>query len=303
MKKRLIFVALAMVTTPVFAQKAPPTKLDSAGALFGVRETVQQIDISPDGNRVVYVTPGPGRTSTVLVAELAGGTPKQVIQSGGNPDRMNWCKFVNNSRMICRIAGQVENAGVLVPFSRLIAVDADGKNIKPLAQERTGYSARSGQFDGDILDWLPDTDGEVLMARHYVSNGAQFSAILGPKEDGLGVERIDVSTMRSTQVEPANKAVDFYITDGRGHVRIKGYQPDRGATGQLSSRIDYRYRLATSQEWHTFSSWEDRGGMVPVEVDAGTNSAYVLKNLDGRLALYRVKLDGSMTSELVYKND
>lgn len=43
--------------------------------------------------------------------------------------------------------------------------------------------------------------------------------------------------------------------------------------------------------------------MAPINVDAGSNSAYVLKSLDGRLALYRVKLDGSMASELVYKND
>ena len=42
--------------------------------------------------------------------------------------------------------------------------------------------------------------------------------------------------------------------------------------------------------------------MVPIEVEESTNSAYVLKTLDGRLALYRVKLDGSMATELVYRN-
>ena len=303
MKKLLLVVALAAATTPVLAQKAPPTKLDSSGALFGVRETVQQIDISPDGSRVVYVTPGPGRSSAVFVADLAGGTPQQVIQSSGNPDRLQWCNFVNNGRLICRIVGQVEGAGPLVPFSRLIAVDTDGKNAQPLGQQSSDYDSRVRQFDGEILDWLPDEDGAVLMARDYVPEAGTSNTKIVRKADGLGIDRIDITTMRSTRVEPAKKLVDYFITDGRGNVRMKGYQPNRGATGQLASRMDFRYRLQDSQEWQAFSTWEGRDGMVPINVDGSSNAAYVLKTLDGRLALYRVKLDGSMASELVYKND
>lgn len=303
MKKRLIAAALAICVSPVIAQSGPPTKLDSSGALFGVRETVQQMDISPDGNRVVYVTPGPGRTSAVFVAELAGGTPQQVIQSGGNPDRLNWCNFVNNSRLICNIVGQIEGGGMLVGFSRLIAVDTNGKNVKPLGQRGSQYDSRIRQFDGEILDWLPDADGSVLMARDYVPEEGTTGTKRSRTANGLGVDRIDVSTLSVTPVEVASKTADFYITDGRGNVRIKAYQPERGGTAQLTPRIEYQYRLPGSKDWQAFSSWEDRAGMVPINVDADSNSAYVLKNLSGRLALYRVKLDGSMASELVYKND
>lgn len=299
----MFVAALASVATPVVAQKQAPTKLDSAGALFGVRETVQQIDISPDGRRVVYVTPGPGRTTAVFVAELAGGTPQQVIQSGGNPDRLNWCNFVNNSRLVCRISGQIEGGGVLVAFSRLIAVDTDGKNVKPLGQRSSQFDARIRQFDGDILDWLPDDAGAVLMARDYVPEEGTTGTKRSRTANGLGIDRIDVSTLTVTPVEPASKTADFYITDGHGNVRIKAYTPARGGTGQLASRTEYMYRQSGSTEWQAFSTWEDRTGMAPINVDADSNSAYVLKNLDGRLALYRVKLDGSMASELVYKND
>ncbi|MGV8943316.1 alpha/beta fold hydrolase [Thermomonas sp.] len=302
-KQLLAVAALAIVTTHAAAQPALPAKLTSSGALFGVRENVQHMDISPDGSKVVYVTPGAGRSTAVFVADLAGGTPQLVIQSGGNPDRLNWCNFVSNIRLICRIIGQVEATGVLVPFSRLIAVDTDGKNTKPLGQQSSDYDSRARQFDGEVLDWLPDEDGVVLMARDYVPEAGTSNTKIVRKADGLGIDRIDVSTMRSTRVEPAKKTVDFFITDGRGNVRMKGYQPDRGATGQLSSRIEFRYRLPDSKEWQPFSNWQDRTGMVPINVDAGSNAAYALKNLDGRLALYRVKLDGSMASELVYKND
>lgn len=43
--------------------------------------------------------------------------------------------------------------------------------------------------------------------------------------------------------------------------------------------------------------------MWPLAVDASANAAYVLKKLDGRFALYRVALDGSMKSELVRKHE
>ena len=304
MKKQLLIVAaLAIVAMPAFAQTAPPTKLNTSGALFGVRENVQHLDISPDGSKVVYVTPGPGRTTAVFLAELSGGIPQQVIQSGGNPDRLNWCNFVGNTRLICRITGQVEITDTLVPYSRLIAVGTDGKNVRPLGQQSSHYDSRPRQFDGDVLDWLPDEDGAVLMARDYVPEAGTSNTMIVRKADGLGIDRIDVSTMQSTRIEPAKKQVDFFITDGRGNVRMKGYQPVRGATGQLSSSTEFRYRLPGSKEWQAFSSWQDRTGMMPINVDAGSNSAYVLKNLDGRLALYRVKLDGSMATELVYKNE
>ncbi|MEJ7746920.1 MAG: S9 family peptidase [Luteimonas sp.] len=302
-KQLLIVAILASTTMPALAQKSPPAKLDTSGALFGVRETVQHIDMSPDGNNIVYVTPGPGRTSAVYVADTASGTQQLVIRSDGNPERLNWCNFVSNGRLICQLIGQVSDAGPLIPFSRLIAVDTDGKNIKPLGQRRSEYDSRIRQFDGDVLDWLPDSNGAVLMAREYVPEAGNIGTKRVRKADGMGVDRVDVTTLQSTAVEAASKAADFFITDGRGNVRVKAYQPQRGGSGQLSSRLEYLYRLPGSQEWTPFSSWEDRVGMSPIDVDAGSNSAYVLKNLDGRIALYRVKLDGSMATELVYKND
>lgn len=299
----MIAASLAGAAMPVAAQKSAPTKLDSAGALFGVRETVQQIDISPDGTRVVYLTPGPGRSSIALVADLAGGAePHTAIQTGGNPDRLSWCKFVSNTRLICQLIGQAALHGVLTPYSRLIAVDADGRNIAMLGQQGSAYDTRVRQFDGDILDWLPDQDGAVLMARDYVPEAAKPNTIIVRSSNGMGVDRIDATTMQVTRVEGAMKAADYFISDGRGNVRIKAYRPS-GGTGQLHGRTIYHYRQEGSKEWQPFSTWEDGSGLIPIDVDAGTNSAYVLKKLGGRLALYRVKLDGSMATDLVYSSD
>ena len=298
----ILTVILASTAISARAQDATP-KPDPSAALFGVRESVGHIDISPNGERVVYVTPGRGRVSAAYVAELSGGAHQLVVQTAGTPDHLGWCNFVSDKRLICQAGGVTDVGGVLVPYSRLIAIDDDGRNMAELGQKRSQYDTRLRQFDGDILDWLPDEKGAVLMAREYVPEAGKQGTRLVRTVDGIGIDRIDVGTMKSTRIEGALKSADFFISDGRGNVRMKGYQVNRGGTGQLSSRVQYHYRLPGSKDWQLFSNWDGGVGMAPIAVDAGSNSAYVLKNLDGRDALYRVKLDGSMATELVYKND
>ncbi len=303
-KRLFIIAALAGIGTPALAQTDAPAKLESSGALFGIRESVLDIDISPDGNHIVYLTPGQGRVTSVYYTDLADGTPKLVIQSNGSPERLAWCKFATNARLVCSIEGMIEKVGELIPFSRLVAVDIDGKNLKELGQKGSSFDARIRQFDGEIIDWLPKENGAVLMARDYVPEAGKNNTHLVRNADGMGVDRIDLTTMQSTRVENPSLMTDYYITDGVGNVRMKAYQPREGGTEKLDAATVYEYRLPGSREWQRFSIWNGGDdGMLPLDIDAGKNAAYVLKKLDGRLALYRVKLDGSMASELVYKND
>ncbi len=303
MNKLLIAAALACAALPALAQKSPPTLLNTSGALFGIRESVEGIDLSPDGSRVVYLAPGPGRATDVYVADLTGGAPKLVMQSGGQAEHLDWCRFAGNQRLVCHLYGYAETAAVPIAFSRLLAVDTDGKNIKPLGLQSTGYDERLRQNDGEILDWLPDEDGAVLMTRDYIPDARSDTKIRNTA-NGLGIDRIDVTTMRSTVVEIAARAVSYFTSDGRGHVRMKAFQAARGVNSQLGGVISFNYRQPGSTDWLPFSTWDqDNEGSAPIAVDAESNSAYVLKKLQGRIALYRVKLDGSMATELVYKND
>lgn len=305
--RNLLVAMMAVLITPALAAAAAPAapaKQDTPGALFGARETVQAIDMSPDGTQVVYVTPGPGRTSVAVVADLVnGGPPRTAFASNGAPDRLSWCGFATNKRLICRVVGQVERAGVLLPYARLLAVDTDGKNFAPLGERGSMYDSRLRQFDGEILDWLANDDNAVLMAREYVpEDSSKFTKIVR-KTDGLGVDRIDMTSLKSTRVEAPTTDADYFLSDGRGNVRIKAFRPNRSGSNQLAALQTFRYRLPDSKEWLPFSTWENDEGMIPIAIDAEINSAYVQMKLDGRMALYRVKLDGSMDTEMVLKND
>src|SRR6185436_14162519 len=97
------------------AQPAAPAAARQATAAerFGVRESVQQIDISPDGRHVVYLQPGPGRSTIVYISDLGSdGEARVVARSSGNPERLRACNFVTNDRLVCRISGMTEVQGI-----------------------------------------------------------------------------------------------------------------------------------------------------------------------------------------------
>ena len=313
----LAAVPACAASTAEAQQAAPPAAGPAAAApsttgqgtpaqRFGVRESVQHIDISPDGQRIVYLQPGPGRSTEVYINDLAANSlPRRVIRSTGVSERLNWCNFVDNDRLICRVSGMAVVDGVLAPFSRLVSMDSNGQNLKLLGQTASYYDARLRQFDGEVLDWLPGGNGEILMARELIPETGRTGSHIARTQDGIGVDRINVRTLASRPVEPPNRTASFYLSDGRGNVRIMATARTDGETGQLLGRTDYVYRTSNSRDWHPLGSEgaQVADSITPLAVDPTLDAAYVLKRLNGRLALYRVKLDGSGATELVYAND
>jgi acetyl esterase/lipase len=273
--------------------------------LFGQRASLQDVDISPDGQSIVYVAPGAGRQTVAYIASLEGGTPQPILSTDANPQRLSWCSFVTNDRLICRIHALTDFAGTLIGNSRLLAIDTDGTDPQELGQRRSEYDAYVRQFDGAILDWLPGEGGDVLMSQEYIPEAGRIGTRLIRKKEGLAVERIDTRTLKKRTIEPPIEHAADYITDAHGNVRIMMAARSQGATGQLSPIIRYHYRRPDRDDWEEFSSYNmlTGDGMVPIAVEADLNAAYVLKRLNGRDALYRVKLDGSMATELVYANE
>lgn len=304
-RKLLVLSALGGISMPLFGAEAATDDLNPQAVVFGARETVDAVDISPDGSKIVYIAPGNGASSVVMVARLRDGDLQPVLSSSGKPDRVSWCNFESDARLICQNRALLDYEGLLVGFSRLYSVSIDGKDVKELGQDDSPYNETIRQSDGAIMDWLPDEDGAVLMSRTYVPEAGRLNTRLVRKKDGLGVDRIDVVTLKATAVEQASQGIDAFMSDGRGHVRMRRWQSVRGATGQLRPEFRYQYRPTGASGWEEFATYniETNEGMYPIAIDAELDAAYVLKKLNGRDALYRVKLDGSMSTELVYAND
>ena len=273
-----------------------------ASAAFGARPSVTAMHMSPDGMNVTYLSPTNGQGSIAFTVNLAkGSAPTPALSADGKPWRLEDCNWVSNDRIVCQIYSVLKDADFgNAGMTRLVAVDADGKNFRVLSTRPKDYT-RGFQFGGnEVIDWLPDESGAVLMTRVYLPDD-HLGSRLGSSAEGLGVDWIDTRTLDVKHVEAPRKDAVGYITDGHGTVRIVETLNTHNGE-QDTGIVGFSYRLPGSREWRKLSDYSevDHSGFYPQAVDHDRNVAYGYKKKDGRLALYSVALDGSLKEELVY---
>jgi dienelactone hydrolase len=299
MFRSFLLAATALVLLPAAAPPADPA------AVFGAREAIQQISLSPSGSRIAFIAPGQGQSTYLYTVDAAGGgKPQLALSADGNPERLWSCGWVSDARLVCTVYIVTDNSGVLagevITATRLIAVDADGKNIKLLSRPTRPDDLYVSFGGGDVVDWLPGEDGAVLMAREYVPEG-KIGTRMEDKREGYGVDRIDTRSLSAKVVEPARRFASTYISDGRGDVRIMGVTEMAG-TGYAKARLNYLYRPKGKRDWTALGSYNviSEEGFYPVAVDPALEVAYGFKRHEGRQALYSISLDGSKRESLVY---
>jgi len=277
--------------------------LEDDAAAFGSREAISEATLSPDGTSVLYVTPGPGPKTYAVISNLVTGKSIPMTSSDGSPENLRWCNYSAPDRAVCRVSWNSRDPeGDILGFGRLIAVDLDGKNAKLLGQPSSWYDAGLRQFDGTILDWNGSRDGTVLMQREYVPEEGKIGSHIVREKQGLGVDSVDTRSIRSLSVEPPKDTASNYMTDERGNVRVMTV-PDVNHSGTFSGRVKYLYRTKSSRDWKTLADYADVDSQIqPLAVDADIDAVYVLKNKNGRLALYTIKLDGTLAERLVAEN-
>jgi len=150
----LLAAASAAALLIVARASAQTYSLPDDAAAFGARESAEGVHISPDGRSVVYIAPAPKGGSLAFVANLETGDVKPFLNSGTGPEKLSWCSFITDQRLVCRYRAILDDTGQLVGFSRLIAVDRDGSHLEQLGQDESFYEAGLRQYDGDIIDWI-----------------------------------------------------------------------------------------------------------------------------------------------------
>jgi dipeptidyl aminopeptidase/acylaminoacyl peptidase len=294
MLRNVAFFVLLLSSGAVFGQQK------SAAEAFGAREGVEDVSLSPDGNKVAYIVPDKGQGSRLYTVDLAnGGQPRPALAASGDPDRLSYCEWVSNARLICGIIMVIKDAGERVAISRLIAVNADGSELKVVSVRQSANAERLSYFGGNLVDLLPGDDGAVLLGREYVPEN-KIGSLISKIEEGYGVDRVDTLSLKSKSIVPPNRLATEYISDGQGAVRIMGIM--KTEAGYDSGVRRYLYRLSGKKDWNTLSEYDSSTslGFNPYAVDAAENAAYGFESTDGRLALYKVKLDGSLAKELIY---
>jgi dipeptidyl aminopeptidase/acylaminoacyl peptidase len=293
----------ALFCAAFLLQAQAPAPADPAAA-FGARESVISIRLSPNGRKVAYVAPSRGQGASLYIVDLDSGESNVAASANGQPQRLGGCGWVSDARLVCTIYVVQRVNGFVTTATRLIALDADGRNVQQLGQNDSPYQRYDRYFGGNVVDWLPGEDGAILMGQQFIPEQRVLTRI-ERRENGYGVVRVDTRSLASRKVVDPNPAAINYISDGQGTVRFMAVQPLRGETGQVSNEIRYMYRPTGSNDWREFGVYNilTRQGPLPAAVDRSLNAAYVFDTLNGRRAVYRVPLDGSNRRELVASHD
>jgi dipeptidyl aminopeptidase/acylaminoacyl peptidase len=300
----LAVAAIAGATQPKDAPRKQ-NPVDDDAAAFGALETAYSAALSADGRRLVFVGPQGGTSTVAAVIDLATGTERQIARANAKPTSLRYCDWSAANRLVCSLSGLKRIHTLLWPVGHTVAMDVDGGHQVYLGQKDLPRQLSRRQADGSIVDWMNGVDGKVLMSRSYVAEET-VGKIMPRIENGLGVARMDTLTGKATLIErPGDEAVE-YISDGLGNIRLMTTTMV-AESGYLRGVDKHFYRLPNERAWHELGTYTYDGkgvrggsGMVLLAVDPLINAAYVLKPLDGRYALHRIKLDGSLHTELVF---
>jgi dipeptidyl aminopeptidase/acylaminoacyl peptidase len=296
---RTAVFALVLVTSVAQAQE---NKAFDAAAAFGARPSASGMSLSPDGQSVAFIRPdtGPGTILTTVNLNKTGDS-RAALYTNGKPDRLGDCRWLSDQRLVCILSRVINDGKFLTPISRWIAVDREGSNFRMLSNNANENTVGYLLHAGEIIDWLPDEAGSVLISREY-SPDAHVGSTIGSVQSGIGVDRIDTRTGQTRQVEAPDESVKAYIADGRGNVRVMALEPKRTVNGEDTGIFEYRYRKTDSREWLKLSDYNSRdgSGFKPIAVDHDLNVVYGFRRNEGRMALFSIKLDGSMTESVVY---
>ncbi|WP_380875318.1 peptidase S9 [Sphingomonas sp. DBB INV C78] len=292
-----LFAGGILLCAPVLAQ----TPTATPEVAFGARESVMGAKLSPKGGRVSFLAPYKDKGIALYTVPVDGSTPPlRALVSTGEPELLRRCDWVSEGRLVCTVYSIQKGAGQVVGTTRMVALNIDGSDLKLVSSRDSGDARYFNRFGGAVIDWLPGQDNAVLVGRQYVPAG-RLDTLIEKKLEGFGVERVDTLTLATKRIVDPARDANEYITDGLGTVRIKGVAELKG-DGYTTGITRYSYRAAGSDDWRRLGDYNSmtEEGFNPYAVDPANDKVYGFLKKDGRKALVRRSLDGTLQDEQVF---
>ncbi len=291
-------LALAVGILPGAASRAaaPPSIED-----FASRPQVEAVSISPDGRYLALIHALKGR-GVAVVMDRQGGPESQMHPVLAEPEhfKFSWCHWATNTRLLCGLRAMVRDR-MVYSVSRLVAVDADGKNVHVLMQN-TGEA--QGQYQDEIVNWNPGPPNTVLieadegLSASEVAAGTQVFGDVGTH--GLpAVFELNVVSGQLSIRQRAREPIRHWITDKHGVARI-GF-------GYSGTTISYWTHLEGDSNWRRLTKFEifsREKHFEPIAISPDDpNSAYALgPSEEGRSAIWLIDLKDKEDPRLVFSH-
>ncbi len=246
--------------------------VDTAAAFFGKKPAVWGMRLSPDGQRVSFLKHHKDDFPIAVVLDLTTGKANLIASSDKKKGvDIVRCEWASDTRLLCAYFGVWKLRGDTLGSTRLVAVDADGSNMKVLLQRQQRKAEEFALNQSAIIDRLPDDPKHIWVQLR--------------KKNGMGVSRVDIEKNNLTTVERPKQGVWQNLSDGRGEIRLR-YKTDK-------FWYDWEYRLAGERKWHRLHRYrpdDDHNIYWPVSISPGSNELYIWDWHEGRTALFQETL-------------
>jgi len=274
----LLTAALCVLGPPAFA--APPVEA------FGRMPMLSDADLSPSGDKVVAIA-SVDQQPMVVVLDTRTGSLKPVLKgesketSTSQAFRVQWCRFKTEQRILCGFRlDYIDEWARLVTSTRLVGLDADGRNNKVLVKR--GGSATQSRFADRIVSMLDDDPEGVLVEVDEDRNGFP------------SVQRVDVNTGLQRSHTGAFTPIRRFYADPEGNVRL--------AMGYVGANISWFVRDGKGPAWRELERYRafSRGSVAFVGFGVRANELYVRRSHEGREALWLVDLEDRENPKLLF---
>jgi dipeptidyl aminopeptidase/acylaminoacyl peptidase len=289
-------LALVIGMAGALADAATPPSIED----FASRPQVEDASISPDGRYLAMIQTRDGK-GFAAVSDRRAGKDQILRVVIAEPDhfRMTWCRWATNTRLLCGFRAMV-NGTVVYAVTRLVAVDADGKNLRVLIQNSR---EAQGQFQDEIVNWSPGKPDTVLieadegMSSDDLAAGVQVYGNVGTHALPAVFE-LNVVTGHMNIRQPARDPIRHWVTDTHGQVRL--------GWGFSGTAISYWAHLDGESSWHRLSKFEvfsRENHFAPIAISAeDPNVAYAIGPSDGRNAIWLIDLTDKEEPKLVFSH-
>ena len=292
---RIGAVTFGLVTCA--AALAAPPSIEN----FAARPAIESATISPDGHYLGVISTHEGRGAAVVIDRSAAHVPPKVVLTEPPHFLLNWCRWATDTRLLCGYRGMVKPNGRVFGITRMVAVDADGKNTKVLIQNS---ESAQGQFQDRVINWNPGPADTVLIEADEGLNKTQSAAgthVYGNVGTHAipAVFELNVVTGVLDMRQQAREPIRHWITDVHGHVRL--------GWGLAGKAVSYYARLDGDSDWRRlarFDAFSREKHFNPIAISSeDANKAYAYAAGEGdRKALWLIDLTDKEDPTLVFSH-
>jgi dienelactone hydrolase len=295
-------IGCALASAWLLAGATPAAPSTIALEAFAHANAINDVAVSPDGRYLAVLgTVNDQRLVSVSDLAMPSALPAAVMADDGRKSVLSWCTWATNTRLICDYRVGFEAIGRHFVATRLVAVDADGKNPKVLLQ--AGHVA-TGQRQDYIIDWHPGKPDTVLIAsREALLTNQDWAAGKHVVRVNRGVVspavfELNVATGKFNKVMEARDPISNMLSDQHGHIRI-GYGVE-----ERSAQIHYFTIAAPGRQWTEllqFRALDVGSWLLPVAIDSGNaDRVFAFGESGGLNALWSMDLTGKQDTQLIF---